>query len=1444
MLNTTVERKYNFDKVIAHTSFLGHTGYNNHSREFFTALNNLIPTRIRNFTHTPSINYLTQIQKDMIIKQTWKQAPFSVGTPYSPNDSENIINIILNESHHYYFYDKYKGPKIAYNVWESTRQIDEFFNQLLTYDQLWVPTKWQRDSTIEQGYPENKIKIVPEGVDGNIFKPGTQIDPNPKYIKNDRFSFMIFGRWDYRKSIGEMIQAFLNTFKKEEPVDLIISVDNPFSVDNMQSTEERLHHWRLEDSRIKILHFPPFSVYVKYLQQGNVFLSCSRAEGWNLPLIEAIACGTVSICSNYGAQLDFADNIANKVNIKDFIEPTDFFLNDTGKIPGIWAEPDFDHLEYVMRDVYENYSNLKSKAIEGSKQVRKKFTWENAANIAYKHLEELPSIKSISNPEVLLSVPVKETNIPYKEINTDYLNILITINHLNTFRGSELFTYTLAERLVNEGHKVTIYTIEEKDNNDTRFIDMFEDIGVSIFYNINNLYNNNKKFDVIHIQHNSTVKDVCKLFPDTPKVFFSHGVLPELEQPPTNFKIDKYIACSEEVKKNLENKGCKNVSIIRNLIDTKIFNPGEILLNDTCKKALVVSNYIKEIQKNIIIESCKKLNIEVKFIGGANKLTPNELALEIQQVDIVFSLGRGVMESMLCGRIPIVYDYNGGDGIVTPDNIKYLMRKNFSGRTNKIFYNIPKLITVIKEYKKEYGNILREIALEYFNYNTNTDKIIDIYKQTIDKIYGEVFVIGCHANTEEKLKLLKENINKIKELNIPIVITTHYPIPIEIQKQVDFVLYEKENILSGDNKLRYWFHSPDYVKIVGDCEKGNYQSVAIISLIRNAINFCKSYSYIHYLESDTIINIPEYLTKVRRGFKNQKKCVFFNYQDTISFITNIFSFNIEWFDKVFDKINSWEEYLQVDVDRAKSLDRKGNWVFESWMHTLFEAKDLYKDTLLLNNLDRDNIIIKNNVIDRGNEESLLRAFLAETNNNKVVLFIINDSNNNETWEIYKDNKLHIEQELPPHNVTWALWDKVNTNFTIKFKSKSILDLNLSIESTKIYDNTSFKFFDNTDIKALDWVWGDKDKDKDKINFNFIKGCFLELLGKERDHIFNYQIIDNDTSKVIYEDTLFINHHIKCSIEYYVDYLLKITNIKTKKVIFEHKFNLIGKRVLIEFDSKALGDSIAWIPYVEEFRVKHECTIFVSTFHNNLFKNEYPELNFVKPGTVINNLYAQYVLGCFEPADETNRSPFDYRSIPLQKIATSILGLDFKEIKPKIHIPKNINNFKSKYVCIAIHSTSQAKYWNNSKGWQKVVDYLHSINYKVVLLSKENAKYMNNKPPLGIIKKTGDSYSIEDRITDLYYADFFIGLSSGLSWLAWAIGTSVILISGHSKPWYEPQTDITRIYNPKVCSGCFNETNVIFDKGDWNWCLCNKKFECTKSISSEMVIDAIDNIIAK
>ena len=47
-----------------------------------------------------------------------------------------------------------------------------------------------------------------------------------------------------------------------------------------------------------------------------------------------------------------------------------------------------------------------------------------------------------------------------------------------------------------------------------------------------------------------------------------------------------------------------------------------------------------------------------------------------------------------------------------------------------------------------------------------------------------------------------------------------------------------------------------------------------------------------------------------------------------------------------------------------------------------------------------------------------------------------------------------------------------------------------------------------------------------------------------------------------------------------------------------------------------------------------------------------------------------------------------------------------------------------------------------------------------------------------------SEKFQDRITDIFNCDFFIGLGSGLSWLAWALDRKVILISSFSAPYSE------------------------------------------------------------
>ena len=137
-------------------------------------------------------------------------------------DFKHDVNIVLEETNHHFFYDGYIGPKIGYNIWESTEQPTEFFNQLLEYDQIWVPSKWQRECTIKQGADPDQVKVVPEGVDVNTFYPE---DPQTvlDYV-DGRFKFVLFGRWDYRKSTKEIIETFLKEFKSNEPVDLIVSI--------------------------------------------------------------------------------------------------------------------------------------------------------------------------------------------------------------------------------------------------------------------------------------------------------------------------------------------------------------------------------------------------------------------------------------------------------------------------------------------------------------------------------------------------------------------------------------------------------------------------------------------------------------------------------------------------------------------------------------------------------------------------------------------------------------------------------------------------------------------------------------------------------------------------------------------------------------------------------------------------------------------------------------------------------------------------------------------------------------------------------------------------------------------------------------------------------------------------------------------------------------------
>ena len=403
-------------KIYAHCCYVGNTGYNNHTRDFFRELSSHLKIKARNYTigknwqgFSPEPHdreeKIDDLDKKILYKQTLWEGDKRIDHEIYHSTEKNFahdFNLVLCETNHYYFYDSYSGPKIAYNVWESTHQPWDFFERLKEYDEVWVPSKWQRDCMISQGYDPSRVQVVPEGVDSGVFFP-EEVEPL-EIFKDGRFKFLHFGRWDYRKSTKEVIESFLKTFSPEEPVDLIVSIDNPWgeSIDGFKTTEERLEHYGLLDPRVKILHFPSREEYIKILKTGHVFVSCARSEGWNLPLIESMACGTPSIYSNCSGQLEFAEGKGIPVEIIGEIKANKnsygtFKTND----PGNQYEPDFDDLCRAMRDSYKNYSKYKEKSIEESRIIREEFDWKKIGEIGYQKC--LDFYNKINSPEYLES---------------------------------------------------------------------------------------------------------------------------------------------------------------------------------------------------------------------------------------------------------------------------------------------------------------------------------------------------------------------------------------------------------------------------------------------------------------------------------------------------------------------------------------------------------------------------------------------------------------------------------------------------------------------------------------------------------------------------------------------------------------------------------------------------------------------------------------------------------------------------------------------------------------------------------------------------------------------------------------------------------------------------------------------------------------------------------
>ena len=556
-----------------------------------------------------------------------------------------------------------------------------------------------------------------------------------------------------------------------------------------------------------------------------------------------------------------------------------------------------------------------------------------------------------------------------------------------------------------------------------------------------------------------------------------------------------------------------------------------------------------------------------------------------------------------------------------------------------------------------------------------------------------------------------------------------------------------------------------------------------------------------------------------------------------------------------------------------------------------------------------------------------------------------------------------------------------------------------------------------------------------MRITFIDGCKVSI-PKDADKI-TASFINSETGELVYKVDLSPDCWASPTPKFYVKWRIILN--RDDVLLDDYTLDLTGKRVLIHFDSKALGDTLAWIPYVEEFRKKHNCQMFVATHWNSLFYRVYPEINFIPVGGDITKYYAAYFLGIYD--NDTSHHKVNWRVIPLQQVATDMLGLSNIEIKPRVSmhadtglrfslvmpthnrpemiqeavgailkqdfqdweliikdggdsvrvvVPKDsrikyehapqagftsrlnrglkeakgqilsyqcdddvmspgtlsyisenigeagwlyglvtvngsegtlgrpwsmdlqkqdnfvpcpaafwtrelqhlvgyheavsnhdydywmrlgavcepkfvrrvladyrlhsgslsvthaaeveegkqqiikriaVGHYDTPYVCFSEFSTFYGKLWSYPNGWQTVIDHLNNKGYRVLSISQERTE-------LKRVELFNDA-PIHDTIFRLAHAKLYIGPASGLSWLAWALGVPVVIISGFTDPISEMCTGVIHVNNHKVCHGCYNDPHFEFKRGDWWYCPREHNFECSSSITSDQVIQAVE-----
>ena len=198
---------------------------------------------------------------------------------------------------------------------------------------------------------------------------------------------------------------------------------------------------------------------------------------------------------------------------------------------------------------------------------------------------------------------------------------------------------------------------------------------------------------------------------------------------------------------------------------------------------------------------------------------------------------------------------------------------------------------------------------------TNIVKVLNL-----DVLEEECIILGTYPNIKDRVQWTKDTILSLKPLGRKIILVSHYPVDQDIQRMVDYYIYDKHNPLTHHSYYTRFYHdSPEYFAEINiNGLKDSNQSLTVLTNMFNGAKAARDLGFkrFFYTTYDVVLHDDD-IHAVNAAFKTDKKlcAATLPTPQGKGIQTNGIVFDTEFFLKEFDDVRTPQEWNEVCTRR-------------------------------------------------------------------------------------------------------------------------------------------------------------------------------------------------------------------------------------------------------------------------------------------------------------------------------------------------------------------------------------------------------------------------------------------------------------------------------------------------------------------------------------------------